>query len=779
MKKLVAGILVATVVVAVLAACKGRAAEADGPGVTLAGDGLTGTTAYPTIQAALDAIGAREGDFTIALGKGTYEEVLHYKGPAHITLSGKTKTKYGADVVIAKDNSGDLLRLTQAGSAQRNRCLFEFEGTGSLTLENLTLHNTFERGSVKGSNTQAETIGFDSTGNLAAYNCAFKSHQDTLRTTGKAWFYQCYVEGDTDFIWMEATGKVALFENCEIVSVYDEHASNHTSYIGAPRMDIGNTAAKGLVIYNSTVSSQPKQTTYLARTPWTSGYYNQVAFVATKASGIHADLWSGNPLMADGIPQSVIGWKIDSATAKSLGVQTKGRNDVMSDADAAKEYNGRRAILNRVYDLSSLRFKKDAEGFWDVDALIAARGWKVSADKSKALLDGESETTRTVYTLDGSQQYADLTCNGFAQESGKAHFVGNAGATISFPVAGKSLVRVEGYYAGSGTIAAGKQGAAFYDFNNGSTSKFAEKAYVVYEGAATVTITAAEKSYITKITVEGDNGLSFIPVKGITVSAADGAKELYGRKNLQFTATLNPAKPTNGDYVWSVSDPKAASISPSGLLTAANVANDTTITVTATACDADGASGTQTLTILKAEAGAFALTWLDSPAASDSLEGSSDNADVATAGKAKPSAGTWKFNSSKITADIAGGAISYSGYSDPIAGKDKVYVDFPITAKQNIVITQIDAAFGNHGTGNVAALITATVGGRTETLATDQSRAIRSVKKTFELEQPLTVKKGETATIRVALYGYEGSESQIATGKAPTIATITVSGKQQ
>ncbi|MBQ3253361.1 MAG: hypothetical protein IJA65_02305 [Acholeplasmatales bacterium] len=106
---------------------------------------------------------------------------------------------------------------------------------------------------------QAEVLGTDTTGNTAAYNCSFKSHQDTIRTAGKAWFYNCYVEGDVDFLWMESGGKVALYEECEIVSVYDDAASTHNTYITAPRMAESVKVGKGLVIYNSVVRESEQQ----------------------------------------------------------------------------------------------------------------------------------------------------------------------------------------------------------------------------------------------------------------------------------------------------------------------------------------------------------------------------------------------------------------------------------------------------------------------------------------------------------------------------------------
>lgn len=764
----------------ILAAGCAFAVSAASPAVTMTGpDGKANQ--YKTIQAALDAASGK-GEYTVKLPKGTYEEVLYYNGEATVVLSGDTKAEYGKDVVIAKANDGDIAAIKRAGTAQKARCLFEFEGTGNLVLENLTLHNTFERGSIEGSNTQAETLGFDSTGYVAAYNCAFKSHQDTLRTTGKAWFYNCFVSGDTDFIWMEQAGKVALFEECKILSVYDKNASNHTSYIGAPRMAISKRAGKGLVIYNSSIDSEKDQVTFLGRTPWTNGYYNQIAYVNVKAKGVSNGVWYQTPLTAEGIPQTVIGWKLDKATAKNLGVSADGRKDILSDNDVKTEFAGRKAILNRYYDLAAGKYKKDSGDVFDCDGLAKKRGWTVKADASKELLAGEKESVRVEYVLD-KPVVDGLTCAGFEQESDKPHYQGKAGDSMSFKVAQPSIVTVQGYYAGNGTIKADKQGEAYYNMNNGSTAKFNEKVYVVYEPDSTVTITATAKSYITKITVDSDDGLKFIPVSKINVANEKKAVELKGRQALQMTAKLEPVNPSNVDYVWSVSDESAATIDENGVLTALAVSAEKEIVVKATSCDSNKTAGEMKIKILPPEAGAFIATWLDSPESSESLKGSSDDEKVAVAGKAKTSSGTWKFNSSKITPDLAKGSISYSGYSSPIKGKDKVYVEFPLTAKENIQISQINIAYGNHGTGNMAASVTYTIGKSKEAkvITEDTSRGIRSTKKEYKLlgSNKITVKKGETINIRVALYGYTGQEIDIPTGKAPTIATITVIGKQK
>ncbi|MDE7095651.1 MAG: InlB B-repeat-containing protein, partial [Anaeroplasmataceae bacterium] len=184
-------------------------------------------TEYPTLAAAFAAISATSKDmYTITLGKGTYNENgLMYKGSATIRIVGSTDAKYGSDVIIKGHGSK---MPGETGCDSKNRCLISIQGTANIILENLTLESDWYRANHSG-DVQAEVLGADSTGFTAAYNCGFKSHQDTLRTIGKAWFYGCYIEGDVDFIWMEAGGKVALYENCEIVSVWDGAANTHNT----------------------------------------------------------------------------------------------------------------------------------------------------------------------------------------------------------------------------------------------------------------------------------------------------------------------------------------------------------------------------------------------------------------------------------------------------------------------------------------------------------------------------------------------------------------------
>ncbi len=350
---------------------------------------------YDTVKAALAACGT-SGDYQIKIPVGTYtENGLTYNGSGTIRLTGMGTEKHGTDVVIKGHGS---TMPTSSNSAQNARELILFKGTSNLILENLTLQTDWLRSEHPGVSTmQAEMIGYNASGYIAGYNCSFNSYQDTVRTVGKAWFYDCHIEGDVDFLWMEAGGKVALYEKCDIASVYDGKSS--AAYIAAPKINLGNVAGKGVVIKDCTVTAASGQQTYLFRNPWSSKpteQYNQAAFVDCTYSGTFVAGLSNSD--ANGTAdQQFIGWKIDSAAAsKFTGKSSK--IGVLSSDVKSKEYSGRRAILNRNYMVDSAKFEKDTSSFWDIDEFISTVGWNVQTDSSKDKYDGETETK--IYSWD-------------------------------------------------------------------------------------------------------------------------------------------------------------------------------------------------------------------------------------------------------------------------------------------------------------------------------------------------------------------------------------------
>jgi pectate lyase len=340
------------------------------------------TPDFRTVYGALKAIAAKGGDWTINVAPGTYRELVHYVGTSNVTINGTGSAPFGADVIIQYTNSEKV----NGGSHARSS--FYFSGA-HLTLKNITLRNTSARTSSYDPG-QAEALYFaNGSGKfLAAYNCSFYSHQDTIQTTGRNWFYQCHIEGDTDYIW--GTADASLFEECELVSVNDTAKTNNKDAILFVARTVNKTVnlvPKGYVLFNSKVTTQSGMTTYFGRNAGAGDYWDQVAIVDTEFSNegtgaIGATLWSGSTYdFLAGKPQH-IGAKYYNVTLKGGTFNTSGKNaNVAEITDYGLEYNGRCAILNRVYNKEADAYEA-AASVWDLSALETAFGASPDASQN-------------------------------------------------------------------------------------------------------------------------------------------------------------------------------------------------------------------------------------------------------------------------------------------------------------------------------------------------------------------------------------------------------------
>ena len=478
--------------------------------VTVSGGGVTysGTS----IVEAFDKLASvSSGDITITLAPGTYDvpfgKGLNYKGGANIKILGTGTAKYGLDVLIKGRGKNQLENKT--------RPVLEVEGTGNLVLENVTIRNTTKRSEVTETNdkgnklTQAEALGFDSSGTVAAYNCSFLSHQDTVRTVSKSWFYKCYIEGDVDFIWMEAGSIVGLYEECKIYMVGDDEKSE--GYVLAPRIDLKPKVGKGNVIYKSRIIvGDGVKNAYLFRNPW-SDYpdtlYNQGAVVDTEISGtLHSDLAKHDAWGEDGHDPKHLGWKVDSAIAGAYSSRLSSIGTVDATTKAS-EYGGREAILNRMYNLSEKSYAQDNSDYWDIDAVIKDNGWNVTGDSSSSELDGDSSKTSVTYTFtdkDKSNGWTDSlvdTSNFSFDPNGYAQ--GNTNKTLTFWIVGDCTITVTGYYSGAATVTHGSSSASYKIATQGTSASAVLPLTGISSAGERVTITANEdKTYIKSIDIQ-------------------------------------------------------------------------------------------------------------------------------------------------------------------------------------------------------------------------------------------------------------------------------------
>ncbi len=172
---------------------------------------------FKTVQAAFDAVPHfRKMETVIFIKNGSYKEKLILPtSKTNVTLIGESVKS----TIITHDDF----------ASKHNKFGEEMGTTGSTTFyvfgDNFKAQNiTFENSA--GPVGQAVAVRVD--GDQVVFeNCRFLGFQDTLYPHGersRQYYYNCYIEGTTDFIFGWST---AVFENCEI------HCKKGGSYITA------------------------------------------------------------------------------------------------------------------------------------------------------------------------------------------------------------------------------------------------------------------------------------------------------------------------------------------------------------------------------------------------------------------------------------------------------------------------------------------------------------------------------------------------------------------
>jgi len=262
---------------------------------------------------------------TINVANGVYPEMNTLRKVANLSVVGESRD----GVVVGYENfeslnSGSGATSTTPGTALSTsgrvvghrilgggRASWLIETADLLTLTNFTLQNPHARSGAY--DNQAETLYFNTSttaaaGRLVAKGMNFLSQQDTLQLKGYVWMYQSLIAGNVDFIW--GSVMAALFEDCEIRSVFDPSSSS-PGYVLQARATAGD---KGFVFLNSTLTAGSGVTqAYLARSGGTtsSTYIDNIAFIGTRM-GPHI------------LP---VGWCVGTGTSKTgVGTGSCGSN---------------------------------------------------------------------------------------------------------------------------------------------------------------------------------------------------------------------------------------------------------------------------------------------------------------------------------------------------------------------------------------------------------------------------------------------------------------------
>jgi hypothetical protein len=337
----------------------------------------TSTANFRTVQGALSGLAAIlpvATSATINVAAGTYTELVRYTGPGAATA--QTVNIIGP----AANTRGDTCTIQYANGnaingATQTRASAYFTGA-NLVLQNITLRNTAVRSVLA----QAESLYFASGPGftLAAFNSSFYSNQDTIQTSGRNWFFNCYVEGNVDFIW--GTADAALFEGCDLRFINDlgGAAASYSLFVARTGTTIAagasGTVGKGYVLINSNVSVDANVTATFGRDAGVGAFYDQVALINVTFSGlgtIGAGLWNVATAPLILLDPSYVGWKSAGCSGLNLGTLTTAANTSATINSQATEYDTRDHILNRVVTVTAgaLTGYQAVPTPWDVSSL--------------------------------------------------------------------------------------------------------------------------------------------------------------------------------------------------------------------------------------------------------------------------------------------------------------------------------------------------------------------------------------------------------------------------
>ncbi|MCJ7729095.1 MAG: pectinesterase family protein, partial [Sedimentisphaerales bacterium] len=174
---------------------------------------LDGSGDFCTLQGAVDAVVDNDPCRTlIKVKKGTYRELVH------IPINKTNVTWLGEDrdtTIMAAYNCENFAISPGSDNRMMLRCY-----ANGFRMYNMTFHNLTPDGG-----TQAETIKHSGQQSIVN-NCKFMSFQDTLCLNGQMYLKDCYIEGDTDYIWGYGT---VYFNTCRM------HSVSTKSYVTQPR----------------------------------------------------------------------------------------------------------------------------------------------------------------------------------------------------------------------------------------------------------------------------------------------------------------------------------------------------------------------------------------------------------------------------------------------------------------------------------------------------------------------------------------------------------------
>ncbi len=183
----------------------------------VAGEEVDGIATYSSIQEAVNSVSSSNQErVTIFVRNGVYKEKTTVESP-YISIIGEDaqRTIWTYDAAHKTINPQTGVKYGTSGSAS---VTVKAKAIG-FSAENITIENSF----VETGEANEQAVALHNQADQSMFiNVRFIGNQDTLlantssqETAARQYYYDCYIEGDVDFIFGRAQ---AIFDNCEIAS---------------------------------------------------------------------------------------------------------------------------------------------------------------------------------------------------------------------------------------------------------------------------------------------------------------------------------------------------------------------------------------------------------------------------------------------------------------------------------------------------------------------------------------------------------------------------------
>jgi pectinesterase len=269
--------------------------------ITVAKDG---SGQYTTVQSAVDSISkGSSAHIRINIKAGTYKEKLTIENRTNLCLVGDA-----ADTTILTYGDSNSSVGSTSGSASVLISANDFSAT------QLTFQNSFGSGS--------QAVALRTTGQRQQFlNCRLVAYQDTLYVhSGTQYFRNCYVQGNTDYVFGGAT---AVLQDCEARNV------EKGSAVAAPNTD--KSTAYGIVFLGGTFTAASGISGVALARPW--GADGAAAFLKANLGGHISS--SGFTSMSGNDPANA---RFSEYQSTGSGANSSGRSSYQMSASQAAEY---------------------------------------------------------------------------------------------------------------------------------------------------------------------------------------------------------------------------------------------------------------------------------------------------------------------------------------------------------------------------------------------------------------------------------------------------------